>query len=44
MSGLRISPPSEEVLEPGKRREYVYDQVCQAFRIGLRIISLLETV
>ena len=26
MSGLRQSPPSEEVLEPGKEVEYVYDQ------------------
>ncbi|ORY35363.1 peptidase family M1-domain-containing protein [Naematelia encephala] len=26
MSGLRKSPPSEEVLEPGKEVEYVYDQ------------------
>ena len=30
MSGLRKSPPSEEVLEPGKEVEYVYDQVIQA--------------
>jgi len=27
MSGLRKSPPSEELLEPGKEVEYVYDQV-----------------
>ncbi len=27
MSGLRVSPPSEETLEPGKEVEYVYDQV-----------------
>lgn len=27
MSGLRISPPSEETWQPGKEVEYVYDQV-----------------
>jgi hypothetical protein len=27
MSGLRVSPPSEETLEPGKEVQYVYDQV-----------------
>jgi leukotriene-A4 hydrolase len=26
MSGLRKSPPSEEVLVPGEEMEYVYDQ------------------
>lgn len=27
MSGLRISPPSEDTPNPGKEAEYVYDQV-----------------
>jgi leukotriene-A4 hydrolase len=27
MSGLRQSPPPEQVLEPGTEVEYVYDQV-----------------
>lgn len=28
MSGLRISPPSEETPQPGKEAEYTYDQPC----------------
>jgi leukotriene-A4 hydrolase len=28
MSGLRVSPPSEQVLEFGTLVEYVYDQPC----------------
>ena len=36
MSGLRKSPPSEEVLTPGEEREYVYDQVRDTQEYAMR--------
>jgi leukotriene-A4 hydrolase len=42
MSGLRISPPSEEVLKPGKEVEYVYDQashLAQAVRGSIMLMD-----
>ena len=39
MSGLRISPPSEETPSPGKEAEYVYEQVSYAISKKTRTIN-----